>query len=61
MSFRGVRLSRAVCSTMFHPAVPAGRVGVPTLYSHAVFIETKTEARVFVRVLSSVVKAWITM
>lgn len=41
----GVQQSRAMCSTRFQPSLPAGRVGVLSpLY--AVFMVTKTEARV---------------
>lgn len=38
-----VRQSIAVSSTLLHPPVPAGRVGVPSLFSYVVFMATKLE------------------
>lgn len=36
-----MRQRGAVCSTLLHPPVSAGKVDVPSLFSHAVFVVTK--------------------
>lgn len=47
---------RGSVHAMFHRLVPAARVGASSLFSHAVFIETKTEEQVQVQVVLFVVR-----